>query len=720
MDKKNKDSGSMTQSNRQNLFETMYEIMPSGAILIDENYIIRSVNEQTCKITGYSREELEGEFCDIICPKGSESKQCPIWVDNLQEFQGMDTFVKCRGGFRTPILKNAKRVTIDGNTYILEIFQDISLRKKQQQVLEQSEQEYRTLFETANDAIILFRPEDEKVIIANKKACQLYGYPLEEFIGLSLKDLSTNVTKGEEEISITLAKEKNHHFKTTHKTKDGHLIDLEINASILYHRNELAILSINRDITERKIFEHKLIESETKFRKMYENTLIGIARVDLDFKILEANQAYCNMLGYTKEELIGKSLQDITSPEILEKNLDLQTQLMKGDINQFQLEKQFIHKSGKIIHGILNAIAVYDNNGKTSYFLGNVLDITDRKIAEKKMEELSLRLTLAVSSAKIGIWDLDLINNNLIWDKSMYELYEANPEDFTHDYDAWKRSLHPDDLAYADGKVTEAINNQHDLDIVFRIIKPSGDIAYINAFARLILKNNIATRMVGINYDITEQVNKETTISNNLNEKIILLHEIHHRVKNNMQIIISLLRLQSNTLDDPIAIDAFKSSQNRIRSMSLVHERLYNSHNFSEINLKNYVMTLGQELIQTYSVNPNVLNLQLDISDIAMPIDKAIPCGLIINELITNSLKYAFDEENKKPKIIVKFYFDENNLAVLSYEDNGKGIKDEIDFKTPKTLGLKLITILAKGQLKGDFRYNTENGFGFAIRFKMN
>jgi len=151
-------------------------------------------------------------------------------------------------------------------------------------------------------------------------------------------------------------------------------------------------LQLQQEITERKRTEDALRESEENFRSMYENTPIGIARIFLDFKIIEVNKAYCDMLGYSKEELIGKTLSDITHPEVLEENLRKQTQLGKGEITSYQMEKRFIKKDGATVYGILNATLIHDKQGNPFYFMGNVLDITERKRAEERINHLNLAL----------------------------------------------------------------------------------------------------------------------------------------------------------------------------------------------------------------------------------------------------------------------------------------------------------------------------------------
>lgn len=716
---KNWDKFQKFNFNKDDLFKTMYDLIPSGIVIIDDNNYIRFVNQRACKITEYSKEELEGHHCEIIFPKQSLSKESSIWKDNLQEFHGMESYVTCKSGRKNLVLTSVKKISLDGENFIMEIMQDFKFKKQSYLDLENSEEEYRTLFNTANDAIIIFQPDDEVILNANEKACELYKMTKKELIGKSLKEFTVDRKKSGEEISATLIKKKKYNFITRQKIKNGKIIELDVNASILTYKGKLAILSINRDITKQRKLEQILIESETKFKKMYENTLVGIARIDSNYRILEANKAYCAMLGYQENKLIGENLKDITHPESIEKNLELQSKLGNGEIDHFEIEKKFLHKSGKTIYGILNAVAIRDDKSNLSYFLENVLDITSRKKSETAIKDLSLRLSLAVKSANIGIWDLNLENKQLIWDENMYKLYGILKENSSCSFEAWEKTVHPDDLIFLEKKIQDAINGINELDTSFRILTPDKKIRYIKAHAKIMYnKDNHPIRMVGVNYDITKMILQQQKIQNNLNEKIVLLQEIHHRVKNNMQIIISLLRLQSSTMTDSVAKDALMNSQNRIRSMALVHDKLYRSDNFIDINLKKYITSLIGDLIRSSSNKPNDFKINTDMEDIALPIDKAIPCGLIINELITFSLKYAINDK-LTPEINLTFKTNKYKQAELTYRDNGSSISKNVNLKNPNDLGFQLIMVLAKGQLKGEIKVKTFGGFGFSVRFNV-
>jgi len=214
--------------------------------------------------------------------------------------------------------------------------------------------------------------------------------------------------------------------------------------------------------------------------------------------------------------------------------------------------------------------------------------------------------------------------------------------------------------------------------------------------------------------DITERKKAEETIKQSLHEKEVLLKEVHHRVKNNLQIISSILNLQSSSVSDKQTLDLLKNSQDRIRSMSLIHELLYQTKDFSTINFLEYIRSISTNLFQSYNQNKNI-DLVLELQPVALDLDLAIPCGLIINELITNSLKYAFEITGSgEVKIVLSQLEDE---VLLTIEDNGKGFPTTIDFRDTESLGMQLVVSLVD-QIDGEIKLESVSGTKYELRFK--
>lgn len=214
--------------------------------------------------------------------------------------------------------------------------------------------------------------------------------------------------------------------------------------------------------------------------------------------------------------------------------------------------------------------------------------------------------------------------------------------------------------------------------------------------------------------DISDRKKAENEIKSSLKEKETLLREIHHRVKNNMQIISSLISLQSAEVSDEKLVSLYKETENRIHSMALVHENLYQSHDLSHIGLSQYVQNLVEDLIYSYGVS-NAIETEIEVPPIEVNLETAIPLGLIINEMVSNSIKHAFPD--KKGKIMVKLEIDSDENLILMVSDDGVGLPKDSDIDSIKKFGLKLIQALIQ-QLDGKLTFESKNGTTFCIKFK--
>ncbi len=237
----------------------------------------------------------------------------------------------------------------------------------------------------------------------------------------------------------------------------------------------------------------------------------------------------------------------------------------------------------------------------------------------------------------------------------------------------------------------------------------AGAADYINKpFDEVVLQARIQSALT------TQDYIKKIQIA--LKEKEILLKEIHHRVKNNLAIVSSFLGLQADSIKEENILYLFRQAQDRVYAMSLIHEKLYQSDNLTNLNAKEFIQMLSEHLLSSYSIGRQDIELQVDVEEVWLGIDDAIPCGLIINELFTNALKYAFPTE-KMGKIQISLENVEGKCKLTVY-DNGKGIPEEIDFETADSLGLRLIKGLSM-QLDGIVELDRSNGTTFRITFPL-
>ncbi|MBN2103879.1 histidine kinase [bacterium] len=222
-----------------------------------------------------------------------------------------------------------------------------------------------------------------------------------------------------------------------------------------------------------------------------------------------------------------------------------------------------------------------------------------------------------------------------------------------------------------------------------------------------------------LNVEVQERKLAEDKVQASLSEKEVLLKEIHHRVKNNMQIICSLLSLQSNRIHDPKLLNIFTECQNRVRAMALIHERLYKTKGLHRINFQIYLNDLSRDLLASYTNGTDNIQLDMDVDQIYLPVNQAVPCGLVINELVSNAIKYAFPgRENTKNRIHIRMK-NENEHVIMTVEDNGIGLSDDTQSKDSESLGLKLVDILVQQQLRGKLTWTVSGGTRFKVQFKV-
>ncbi|MCX9085912.1 MAG: ATP-binding protein [Candidatus Methanoperedens sp.] len=270
--------------------------------------------------------------------------------------------------------------------------------------------------------------------------------------------------------------------------------------------------------------------------------------------------------------------------------------------------------------------------------------------------------------------------------------------------------------------------------VLFRILRLNKDVTQIkkskNPSEQVVVegKDEIASLSISINdmletlknyrNHLEEMVEIRTLqLNKSLQEKEALLREIHHRVKNNMQIVSSLLLLQTQNIKDQKYINIFNDSNNRILSIALIHEKLYQSKNFESVDVKDYIHELASNLLNSYGRTGNI-KLEIDVENITLDINNSVPCGLIINELLMNSLKYAFPN-GRQGTIKITFKQKDNNMLQLTISDDGVGFPKDLDIRNTESLGLRLVSNLAESQLHDEIILNRDSGTEFQINFRQ-
>jgi PAS domain S-box-containing protein len=295
----------------------------------------------------------------------------------------------------------------------------------------------------------------------------------------------------------------------------------------------------------------------------------------------------------------------------------------------------------------------------------------------------------------------------MIWGISAAEVYNEPAR--------WLEVIHPEDRGKINGlKGARFMFEQFNQE--FRIIKPGGKERWIHTKSFPVAnETGEIYRVVGVTEDITQRKVSEEQIKQSLREKEVLLREIHHRVKNNLQIISSLLSLQTPNIKNKQDLEIFLDSQNRIRSMALVHEKLYQRKDLSGINLEEYVKDLTGILKESYRVKAELVDFDIEADDIMLNVDMSIGLGLIINELVSNAFKHAFPD-NRRGAIKIRIKTGENDSLHLKISDNGVGFPEHIDFKNTESLGLQLVTTLVD-QHWGKIELFRNDGTKYKISF---
>lgn len=329
-----------------------------------------------------------GEKLLFALDKASKTGRC----------SGVDYSLKIDGLIYWFDMSVSTKKHVDGLRYIL-LIRNITEQKKAESELKESEEKFRKIFENHAAAKMIVDPATGNILDVNNAAAEFYGWSRDELKQMTIFDI--NIVSPDK-VKDKMKKLDIDHLmraESTHILKNGEKREVEVFSSTIDVNGEIFYHSIIHDITDRKRFEKDLIvakekaeENELRFMQMYENTSIGIGIISLDFKFLGANHAFCNMLGYSENEFIGKTLNDITHPEIIDRNLELQNQLKKGLIMSFQLEKPFIHKDGHTVYGIVNSTLIRNTQNEPMYFLGNVQDITEIKKVEREIQLQNNRL----------------------------------------------------------------------------------------------------------------------------------------------------------------------------------------------------------------------------------------------------------------------------------------------------------------------------------------
>jgi len=471
---------------------------------------------------------------------------------------------------------------------------------------------------------------------------------------------------------------------------------------------------------------YRIERKEKESRELFRTTLysIGDAVITTDNLgfIMYMNRVAEEHTGWQEAEAKGKPLEKIF--HIVNENTrekvesPVERVLSEGEIIGLANHTVLIAKDGSERPIADSGAPIRDEQGE---IIGVVMVFRDQTAERRAREELRRERDFAdglIDTAQTIILVLDIEGkivrfNRYMEELSGYTLAEVKGKD-------WFSTFLP---MQDHGKIREifkrAIGDIKTRGNVNAIITKDGRKCYIEWYDKTLMDaDGNAAGLLSIGQDVTERRLAEEALKPSIREKDILLREIHHRVKNNLQIISSLLILESEYGKARDINTVLRESRDRIRTMAIVHEKFYRTPDMSSIRIKGYITDLTNQLISSYPVRPGKIQVNIKVQDIDLSIDHAIPFGLIINELFTNAMKHAFPDDAKGEIAIKLEEHTELQTITLTVADNGKGISDAANVKEPETLGLRLVRILAEEQLNGKLEIEHEGGTKFSITFR--
>ncbi len=466
-----------------------------------------------------------------------------------------------------------------------------------------------------------------------------------------------------------------------------------------------------------------LRRSEKKYRTLFENMAQGVFYQRPDGTFVDVNQAALDMFGLTRSEFLNR---DSTHPDwhvISEDGEEL-----PPDERPSRVALSTGRPVTDVTVGVsspdddsytwmsVNAIPQYREDEDEPYQVFVTLqDVTARKKMHDALADSKRELELTLNATTDGIWTWNFKTEEMEFSPGYYTMLGYEPGAFEPSFENWVSLIHPDDREEALETAEEYLETKPDhYENEFRLRTRDGGYRWIRSHARVVERNDdgAAVRMIGNHEDITERKRTHLELKQSLEEKKVLLREVHHRVKNNLQVISSMLQMESSQHDDLEARQALQDMQLRIKSMGLVHEHLYQSPELSHVDVQEYLTQLAHNVMQTYSRGEHPA-LDLDVQEMELPLDKAIPCGLVATELLSNAFRHAFpDGQAGTARLSARC---SDGKCILTVSDDGVGMPEDTN---GETLGLQLVDVLA-AQLDGTVTFTGEEGTTATLTFAM-
>ncbi len=761
----------------QEMYRTLIKHYPNGSVfLFDRDLRYTLVDGQGLAVVGLSKEQLEGKTLQEVVPPEDwqlfESKYraalaglednfeykygdriysitvVPVKNDREEIFAGMVVTQEITEQKQAHIgmqrLKNALEIKCQKQSAALktsnqQLREEIIEHWRAEEFLRESQQQLELFFsQSLNGFLFMMLDEpvqwddtvdkekvldyvfaNERLTKANDAFLDQYGATREEFIGCPLNYFFTHDPTRGREIIKQLFDAGRIHLQSEKRKFDGTKIWVEADYICNYdsHGRILGHFGVQRDISDRKKTEAALKESEERFRQLAEHIESVFWMVNVQpQEIIYISPGYEKIWGRSCADLYeyGHFFAESIHPEDRSRVMATFT---KQVVSEDDMEYRIVRPDGEIRWIRDRAFPIKNLAGQVYRVVGIAEDISARKQAEKAIRESEERFRQLAENIQDSFWLVSAELTDLLYLSPAYEqIWGRSREELYADPLKWMECVYPEDkplLQEAMGRVLQGESTSTE----YRIFWPDGTMRWVcdRAFPIYDDESGKIYRIAGICEDISDRKLTEARIQGALREKEVLLKEIHHRVKNNMQVVSSLLQLQAQYIEDEPTLALFEESQTRIHSMALIHEQLYQSENLDRIDLPIYVENLVANLYQSFGCGSNSIQFNLNVDPIFLNIETAIPCGLIINELVSNSLKYAFTQ-SLAGEININFHEITSQQFHLSIQDNGSGFPADFDVENAETLGVRLVRMLTH-QLEGTLVIDSQCGTCYHITF---
>lgn len=695
---------------RQRL-RALMDASPYMSILLDPLGTILAINDLASGMYNRMAEEMVGtSYWEYLQPQVAELRKRRLQgvVRDGQPVQVTEV-----DGDRSYEISIHPVTGADGRVESAAVFvRDISERTRAEERLLESEARYRRLFDENPIPMYIYDMDYLKILAVNQALLRSYGYSRAELLGMTMVDIRP--PEDAEKIRDNVRYLRGHHLyqgRWRHIKKDGGVLDVDITSTDFPFEGRVARLVVCQDVTERLRVEEALQESEDRFRTAFMTGPDAIAIINAETGVYEdVNDAFLGITGLSRREVVGRTSEEFRIwRDQKERDRFYDVLRREGRVEHF--ESDFICRDGKVIKGLLSANIIF--LAEKPHLLLAARDITSLKAAQRALAESEEKFRTAFRTSP------DSVNLNRLEDGLYVDINEGFSritgyrwEDVagqtSADIDIWVD--HEDRRRLVEGlQKTGEVSN---LEARFRM--KDGTIVDGLMSARILNIDGVP-HILSITRDVTEWSAAKRQIQASLTEKEVLLKEVHHRVKNNLQVISGLLNLQAHHITDEAGREIYRESQNRIITMSLIHEELYQARDLAHVDFASYIEGLTGNLFGSYAARSGHVTLDLATESVDLVVDTAIPCGLIINELVSNALKHAFPD-GREGRISVRFSRMEDGRYQLVVEDDGVGLPDVSDIRKHRSLGMQLVTVLAE-QLGADLVISPGPGATFTLTF---